>query len=113
MKECVNTYKKISFFESFHYIGLFTKLSQLLNHIELFFDLTFIIFKFNGLVLGEVSLLMFSSGYIFNLSKFFPGSSLENLWSARVEASGYFGSFSFNVAVLINYLLVLEVDFDC
>jgi hypothetical protein len=106
-------YKKISFFESFHDVGLFTELSELFDHVELFFDLTFVVFEFDGLVLGEVSLLMFSSGYVFDLSKLFPGSSFEDLGSARVESGGDFDSFSFDVAVLVGDLLVLEVDFEC
>ena len=106
-------YKKISFFQSFHDVGLFTELSELLDHVELFFDLTFVVFEFDGLVLGEVSLLMFSSGYIFDLSELFPGSSFEDLWSTRVESGGYFDSFSFDVAVLVGDLLVLEVNFEC
>lgn len=106
-------YKKRSFLERFHDVGLFTKLSELLDHIELFFDFSFIIFEFDGLVLGKISLLMLSSGNVFDLSKLFPGSSFEDLGSAWVESGGDFGSFKLYVSVLVSDLLVLEVYFDC
>ena len=114
MNEWVNLYmdkNRWSFFKTFHDVGLLTELSQLLNHIEFFFDFTLIVLELQSLVLCEVSLFVLSSCDVLDLSELFPGSSFENLWSAWVETSCDFGSFHFYVTVLISDLLVLEIDF--